>query len=80
MRASMRADGTTFSPRHTSGPAGTEDLDGRERQEGVPHKDEVGVETTIRPPGGYENYLCHLGGPELLNDFAEQREWRKHVQ
>ena len=42
----MRANGTTFSPRHTSDPARTEDLDGRERPEGVPHKDEVGVETT----------------------------------
>ena len=46
MRASMHADGTTFRPRHTSDPAGTEDLDGRERPGGVPHKDEVGVETT----------------------------------
>ena len=41
MRASMHADGTTFRPRHTSDPAGTEDLDGRERTGGVPHKDEV---------------------------------------
>ena len=39
----MRADGMTFRPRHTSDPAGTEDHDGRERLEGVPHKDEVGV-------------------------------------
>ena len=39
----MRADGTTFRPRHTSDPAGTEDLDGRDRPGGVPHKDEVGV-------------------------------------
>ena len=31
MRASMCADGTTFRPRHTSGPAGTEDLHSRER-------------------------------------------------
>ena len=46
MRASMRADGMTFRPRHTSDPAGTEDLDGRERPGGVPHKDEVDVETT----------------------------------
>ena len=42
----MHADGTTFRLRHTSDPAGTEDPDGRERLEGVPHKDEVGVETT----------------------------------
>ena len=42
----MRTDGTTFRPRHTSDPAGTEDLDSREELEGVPHKDEVGVETT----------------------------------
>ena len=46
MRASMRADGTTFHPRHTSDPAETEDIDGRERITGVPHKDEAGVETT----------------------------------
>ena len=42
----MRADGMTFCPRHTSDPAGTEDPDGRERPGGVPHKEEVGVETT----------------------------------
>ena len=42
----MQADGMTFRPRHTSDPAGTEDLDGRERPGAVPHKDEVGVETT----------------------------------
>ena len=41
----MRADGTTFCPRHTSDPAGTEDLDGRERTGGDSHKDEVGAET-----------------------------------
>ena len=46
MRASMRADGTTFHPRHTSDPVGTEDPDVRERLGGVPHKDEGGVETT----------------------------------
>ena len=43
----MRADGMTFHQRHTSDPAGTEDLDGRERPGGVPHKGEVCVETTI---------------------------------
>ena len=42
----MRADGTTFRQRYTSDPAGPEDLDGRERTGGDPHKDEVGVETT----------------------------------
>ena len=42
----MRADGTTFRPRHTPDPAGTEDLDGKEKLEGVPHKDVVGVEAT----------------------------------
>ena len=46
MRASMRADGMTFRPRHTSDPAETEDLDGRERTGGDPYKDEVGAETT----------------------------------
>ena len=74
MRASMRANGTTFRPRRTSDPAGTEDPDGRERPGGVPHKDEVVVETTTD-----ENYLCRLGGTELLNDFVGQREWKKHV-
>ena len=42
----MHADGTTFHPRHTSDPAGTEDLDGKEKLEGDPHKDVVGVQTT----------------------------------
>ena len=46
MKASMCADGTTLRPRHTSDPVGTEDLGGRERPGGVPHKDVVGVETT----------------------------------
>ena len=30
----MHADGMTFRPRHTSDPAGTEDLDGRESTQG----------------------------------------------
>ena len=47
MRASMHADGTTFRLRHTSDPVGTEDPDGREELGGVPHRDVVGVETTI---------------------------------
>ena len=42
----MRADGMTFRPRHTFDPARIEDLNGRERTGGDPHKDEVGVETT----------------------------------
>ena len=46
MRASIRADGTTFHLRCTSGPAGTEDPDGKGEPEGVPHRDVVGVETT----------------------------------
>ena len=46
MRASLRADGTTFRPRQTSDPAGIEDPDGGKRPGGVPHKDEVDVETT----------------------------------
>ena len=48
----MRADGTTFRLRCTSGSVETEDLDGREELTGVPHIDEVDVETyLIRPPG-----------------------------
>ena len=43
----MRADGMTFRLRCTSGPAGTEDLDGMGELTGVPHKDVVGVETTV---------------------------------
>ena len=58
----MRADGMTFRLRCTSGPAGTEDLDGMGELTGVPHKDVVGVETTVET-GGYENHLCHMGGP-----------------
>ena len=78
MRASMRADGMTFCPRHTSDPAGTEDLDFRERPGGfTQRRSRCGNHET--PPGGFENYFCCLGGPELLNDFVEQREWRKHV-
>ena len=80
MRASMRADGTTFCPRHTSDPAGTEDLDGRESTQGwsTQRRSRCGKPRLFRPPGGYENNFCRLGGPELLNDF-KQTEWRKHV-
>ena len=67
MRASMRADGTTFRLRHTSGPVVTEDLDGKESRGGVPHKDKVGVETTT---DSATRGLC-LCEPELLNDFVE---------
>ena len=58
MRASMRADGTTFRPRHTSDPAGTEDLDGRESTGGDPQKGEVGVEnTTVSATRGLRELL-----------------------
>ena len=70
MRASMRADGTTFHLRHTSDPAGTEDPDGGEELGGVPHRDLVGVETTTDPA---------TRGYEFLNDIAEQGKRRKHV-
>ena len=43
----MRADGMTFRLRRTSGPAGTEDLDGMGESTGVPHKDVVSVGTTV---------------------------------
>ena len=46
MRASIRADGTTFRLRCTSDPTGTEDPDGKGELEGVPHRDVVDVETT----------------------------------
>ena len=42
----MRADGTTFRLRCTSGSVETEDLDGREELTGVPHIDEVDVGDT----------------------------------
>ena len=42
----MRADGMTFRLRRTSGPAGTEDLDGMGESTGVPHKDVASVGTT----------------------------------
>ena len=80
MRASMHADGTTFRPRHTSDPAGTEDPDGKVELGGVLHKDVVGVETTTdSATRGYENHLCQLSGSKFLHDFAEQGEWGKHV-
>ena len=63
MRASMRADGTTFSLRCTSGSVETEDLDGREELTGVPHIDEVDVgDTADSATRGYEKHLCHLSG------------------
>ena len=46
MRASIHADGTTFRLRCTSGPAGTEDPDGKREPEGVPQRDVADVETT----------------------------------
>ena len=62
MRASMHADGTTFHLRHTSDYAGTEDLDGKESTGGVPHKDEVGVETTtVSATRGLREFLLPPG-------------------
>ena len=80
MRASIRADGTTFRLRCTSDPAGTDDPDSKVELEGVPHRDAVDVGTTTehglrRPPGGYKNYLRHPSGSKLLHDFVEQGEW-----
>ena len=80
MRASIHADGKTFHLRCTSGPAGTEDPDGKGELEGVPHRDVAGVETTAETAtGGYENYLSRLSGPKFLHDFVEQGEWGKHT-
>ena len=69
----MRADGTTFHPRHTSDPAGTEDLDGREST-GVIHTKtkKVWKTTTVLATRGLRELLLPPGGPELLNDFDEQ--------
>ena len=64
----MRADGTTFRPRHTSDPAGTEDLGGREELRGVPHKDVVGVETTT---ASATSWLREL---PLLSEWIEASE------
>ena len=69
MRASMRADGTTFRLRCTSGSVETEDLDGREELTGVPHIDEVDVgDIANSATRGYENHLCIplLAGLESL--------------
>ena len=80
MRASMRADGTTFHPRHTSDPAGTEDLDGRERPGGVPHKDEVGVETTtdsrkvgVRHCRKHVDFWCPPKPEDTFHDLGMER-------
>ena len=60
---SMRADGTTFRLRCTSGSVEPEDLDGREELTGVPHIDEVDVgDIADSATRGYENHLCHLSG------------------
>ena len=45
-RASMRADGTTFCPRHISDAVVTEVLSGMERIAEGPHRGKVGMETT----------------------------------
>ena len=75
MRASMRADGTTFRLRCTSGSVETEDLDGREELTGVPHIDEVDVgDIADSATRGYENHLCHLEWL-LLKNSVEQGEW-----
>ena len=75
MRASMRADGTTFRLRCTSGSVETEDLDGREELTGVPHIDEVDVgDIADSATRGYENHLCHLSGSFWKNS-VEQGEW-----
>ena len=50
----MRADGTTFRLRCTSGSVETEDLDGTEELTGVPHIDEVDV-GDIADSGEWEN-------------------------
>ena len=80
MRASIRANGTTFRLRCTSDLAGTEDPDGKGELEGVPHRDVVDVETTTETAiRGYENHLRHLSGSKFLRDFAEQGELGKQV-
>ena len=79
MRASMRADGTTFRLRCTSGSVETEDLDGREELTGVPHIDEVDVgDIADSATRGYENHLCHLSGSFWKNS-VEQENGGKHV-
>ena len=77
MRASMRADGTTFRLRCTSGSVETEDLDGREELTGVPHIDEVDVGDIATR--GYENHLCHLSG-SFLKTLLSRENGGKHVQ
>ena len=79
MRASMRADGTTFRLRCTSGSVETEDLDGREELTGVPHIDEVDVGDIANSAArGYENHLCHLSG-SFLKTLLSRENGGKHV-
>ena len=79
MRASMRADGTTFRLRCTSGSVETEDLDGREELTGVPHIDEVDVgDTADSTTRGYEKTSLPSEWL-LLKNSVEQGEWGKHV-
>ena len=74
----MRADGTTFRLRCTSGSVETEDLDGREELTGVPHIDEVDVgDIANSATRGYENHLCHLSG-SFLNSVSRENGG-KHV-
>ena len=77
--------GTTFHPRHTSDPAGTEDLDGSERPGGVPHKDEVGVETMtdsrkvgVRHCRKHVDFWCPPKPEDTFHDLGMERPKKSH--
>ena len=63
----MRADGTTCCSSYN--PVVTTGLCCMERSVGGSHTDEVDVETTV-----VMATRRNLSGPELLNDFVEQRK------
>ena len=72
----MHADNTTCRSRHIHDV--TVGLGSTERIKGGPHTDVVGV-VTMWPSEGYQYHFALLGGPELLNDFAEQGKRWIHV-
>ena len=80
MRASIRAEGTTFRPIHTSDPAGTEDLDGRESTQWcfTQKRSRCGKPRLFRPPGlglGLVRYVSpSRGGGTTLSILADSDE------
>ena len=67
----MHADRMTCCSIHI--PVVTVGLGGTDRIMGGPHTDVLGVEARVML--ATRGLLALLGGPELLNDFAEPGEW-----